>query len=333
MNTNRRTWLGALLAVTLWGGLGTADNAMNEARITMGLHFGGNARANDYALVPQQIAPDTWVLIGRREDFSRSNGGNIVNTAFITTGDGVLVIDSGPTRRYGEALRAAITKVTPQPIREVWNTHHHPDHVLGNQAFTDRPIKALDATRQALAAEGDSFLANVFRLTGDWAKGTELKLPDIPLHAGEQTIGQHRFQLLSLQGHTAGDLAIFDRTTGVLFAGDLVFNQRAPTTPHARLVDWLHSLDMLAALPFKVLVPGHGQPTSGDALRQPIAETRQWLRWLDQLLRDAALQGLDAAEVTARPLPPEFAAMPLARQELERSLAHIFRQVEADALR
>src|SRR5574337_1028454 len=33
----------------------------------------------DYLLQPRQIAADTWVLEGRLEDFSFSNGGNIVN--------------------------------------------------------------------------------------------------------------------------------------------------------------------------------------------------------------------------------------------------------------
>jgi uncharacterized sulfatase len=32
-----------------------------------------------------RIADDTWVLVGRSEDFSFANGGNIVNTAFIVT--------------------------------------------------------------------------------------------------------------------------------------------------------------------------------------------------------------------------------------------------------
>ena len=39
----------------------------------------------DYGLAPEQIAPDTWVLTGRSEDFSTRNGGNIVNTAFVVT--------------------------------------------------------------------------------------------------------------------------------------------------------------------------------------------------------------------------------------------------------
>ena len=289
--------------------------------------------AADYALTPRQVAADTWVVVGKTEDFSRDNGGDIVNTAFVATGDGVVVIDSGPTKRYGEALREAIGRVTREPIREVWNTHHHPDHVFGNQAFADRPIGALASTRAGLAAEGEAFLANVYRMTGDAARGTELVLPADTLQPGERSIGRHRFRLMQLAGHTAGDLAVLDLSTGVLFAGDLVFNQRAPTTPHADPKAWLQSLDTLAALPFTTLVPGHGEPTRGETLRRPIEQTRHWLSWLSALLREAAAQGLDPAEVAARPLPAEFADLPLARQELIRSLAHLFRQAEMDALR
>ncbi|ERO60860.1 hypothetical protein P308_11805 [Pseudomonas piscis] len=39
------------------------------------------ARAElDYRLEPRQIAEDTWLLEGGTENFSRDNGGNIVNT-------------------------------------------------------------------------------------------------------------------------------------------------------------------------------------------------------------------------------------------------------------
>jgi len=286
----------------------------------------------DYALQARQIAPDTWVVVGLREDFSRQNGGNIANTAFVATGEGVVVIDTGPTLHYGQALRKVIASVTPEPIREVWNTHHHPDHVFGNQAFADRPIRALNVTRQGLASEGDAFLSNVYRMTGDWAKGTEVVVPGDTLMPGEIAIGRHRFGIIAMNGHTASDLVVLDQTTGVLFAGDLVFNQRAPTTPHADLNHWLTSLDTITKLPVRVLVPGHGEPTAGPQLFQPVEQTRRWLVWLDSLLREAAEQGLDPAEIAERPLPAEFAALPLARQELIRSLAHLFRQLEADRL-
>ena len=59
----------------------------------------------DYQLKPRQIAEDTWLLEGSTDNFAKGNGGNIVNTAFIVTERGVVVIDTGPSKRYGEAWR------------------------------------------------------------------------------------------------------------------------------------------------------------------------------------------------------------------------------------
>jgi quinoprotein relay system zinc metallohydrolase 1 len=300
------------------------------ATVTVALPLPATATGPDaYRLQPRKIAADTWVVVGATEDFSRSNGGNIVNTAFVDTGDGVLVIDSGATFAYGRALRAAIATVTAAPVRELWLTHHHPDHFLGNQAFADVPIGALPGTIDGIRSEGNAFTDNIYRMAGDWAKGTEVLAPTRTLAAGARTIGRHRFRLLALAGHTAADLAVFDETTGVLFAGDLVFHGRAPTTPHATIARWQQSLDTLAALPFRVLVPGHGEP-AGDA--RAIAQTRRWLVWLDDTLRAAAAAGLDPAEVLELPMPAELAALPLARSELSRALVHLYRRLEAESL-
>lgn len=283
----------------------------------------------DYRLEPLRVADDTYVFVGEREDFSVRNGGNIVNTGFVVTGDGVVVIDTGPTRRYGEAMRQAIAKVTDQPLREVWITHHHPDHFLGNQAFADLPIGALETSTQGMRDEGQAFAANVYRLTGDWAKGTEPLPANRSLTGSVRSIGQHRFRLLPLAGHTGADLAVFDETSGVLFAGDLVFHQRTPTTPHADIAGWLAALDQLAALPFRVIVPGHGPAASTPV---PIEQTRAWLQWVDRTLKQAAADGLDPAEIMALPIPPELSGMALVKAELARSIAHLFRRLESRAL-
>ena len=89
----------------------------------------------DYRLKPRRIAENTWVIEGAVADFSRANGCNIINTAFIDTGDGVLVVNTGPSRLYGEQQRRAIAAVTPQPVRRVLNLNLHPDYFFGNQAW------------------------------------------------------------------------------------------------------------------------------------------------------------------------------------------------------
>ncbi|WP_313485106.1 quinoprotein relay system zinc metallohydrolase 1 [Stutzerimonas kunmingensis] len=283
-----------------------------------------------YTLQPRQIADDVWLLEGSTDNFDKANGGNIVNTGFIVTAAGVVVIDSGPSRRYGEAMRAAIASVTGRPVIKLLLTHHHPDHVLGNQAFADVPIAALAGTTELLREQGNAMAENMYRLVGDWMRGTEVVLPSETLAPGTLEIGGRSLRLLALRGHTGADLAILDERSGVLFAGDILFYQRALTTPNSPGLDvWLEDLDTLEALPWKRLVAGHG-PVADDA--EPFVQMRDYLGWLDGLLREAANGGADMNEVIQSPIPERFAGISLTRYELIRSVSHLYPRYEAMAL-
>lgn len=287
------------------------------------------AESLDYGLLPRKIADDTWVLIGKTEDFSRGNGGNIVNTAFVVTADGVVVIDSGPSRLYAEQMRHAIARITPKPVIRVFNTHHHPDHFLGNQVFADVATSALAPTIAGQKQEGVAFTDNVYRLSGDWIKGTESTPAREAIVPGVKVIGNHEFELIAMSGHTDGDLVIVDRSTGVLFAGDLVFYNRAPTTPHATIGQWLSALERLDTLSYRTMLPGHGDPVSDG---RAVEQTRRYLRWVESTLRQAADRGDEMAEVLGLAVPAELAAIPLSREEFARSVAHLYRRYEAATL-
>jgi len=299
----------------------------------VGFNAVASAADFDYHLAAQRVAENVYAFVGRNEDFTTRNGGNIVNTGFIVAPDGVVVIDSGPSLRYGQQMRQAIAALNAKPLALLINTHHHPDHFLGNQAFAGTPIAALPATIEGIASEGNAFAENLFRMTGDWMKGTEVLAPARALTAGVVEVAGRRLRLIALDGHTGADLAIYDETSGVLFAGDLVFNGRAPTTPHAEISHWLVALDRLEAVTreggFSALVPGHGV-VSRDAA--PIRQTRAWLLWLQGAMRQAARAGLDMNEVLALPLPAEFAELPVANSEYRRSVGHLFPAAEQEAL-
>jgi quinoprotein relay system zinc metallohydrolase 1 len=283
-----------------------------------------------YHLEPRRIAEGTWLVEGSTDNFAKDNGGAIVNVAFIDTGDGVLVIDTGPSKHYGEALRALIQQTTGKPVRRVLLTHHHPDHVLGNQAFTDVPIGALAGTGKLLKEQGNAMAENMYRLVGDWMRGTEVVLPTEAVEPGIVQMGSHRFRLVGLRGHTGADLAILDETTGVLFAGDIVFYQRALTTPNSPGLDiWLADLDTLQQLPWKLIVPGHG-PIATDAA--PFAQMRDYLGWLDSVMRDGIAQGADMNDLLRTPIPERFASVSLTRYELIRSVSHLYSRYEQKAL-
>lgn len=187
---------------------------------------------------------------------------------------------------------------------------------------------ALENTRQAMLRDGPGLLDNMYRLTGDWMKNTELALPQ-GIGAGIHSIGSHPLELISLNGHTEADMVIFDHRSGALFAGDLVFQGRTPTTPHASIKAWLAALDQLQALTrrgnFRVLVPGHGKPAPhAEALDQ----TRDYLRWLDKTLIAAARTGMDMTEVMTMPIPYPWSDLALAREEFQRSVSHLFPALE-----
>ena len=295
--------------------------------LTTGFQSAVSAGPLNYELNAAQVAPGTWVVQGKLEDFSRLNGGNIVNTGFIVTDDGVVVIDTGPSRRYGEALRKLIATVTDQPVRLVFNTHHHPDHFLGNQAFSDVGIRALPITREQIALHGNAFAENMYRLVGDWMRSTEVVLPSESAPEPLIELGDHRIRLLRFTGHSGADLVLFDETTGVLFASDIVFYQRALTTPHTPGIPvWLGELERIRDINFRVLVPGHGPVVSdGRALDQ----MQSYLKWLDKTLTESARSGLTMTEVIALPVPQQFREIALTKSEFSRSVAHLYPAYEA----
>lgn len=283
----------------------------------------------EYGLTAEQVAKNTWFVEGLTEDFSFENGGNIVNTAFIATSEGAVVLDTGVSRRYGEELRALIESTTGQPIKLVINTHQHPDHFLGNQAFADVPIASLAKTQQQIEQNGGAFAENMYRLVGDWMRGTESVTPNQVLEPGRMEIGGHSLELIELTGHSGADLVLFDHTTSVLFPFDMVFYQRALTTPHTPgLVQWQQELDQLRDIPFKVMLPGHG-PAVTDA--RALDQMQAYLTWLDGTLKQAAEQGLSMTEVMALPIPEQFDSIQLRQQEFERSVFHLYPDYEEAA--
>jgi len=275
----------------------------------------------DHRLQARALAPGVWVVEGANADFAPANGCNIVNTGFIATGAGVLVVDTGPSRRYGEQLRALIARTTPEPVVQVLQLNLHPDHFLGNQAFADVPRGATAATRAGIAREAAAYENNLYRLCGDWMKGTETRPPDSDVGPGRWRLGQRQFELVELAGHSASDLVLIDRTAGVAFVGGLVFAQRIPTTPHADIGRWLASLDRLAALLPPTVVPSHGPVHEGMA---GVDATRRYLRWLDRQFGAWAAAGWEMNEVLRAPVPDEFRAWAAFDTEYTRNVVHLY---------
>ncbi|NOW46750.1 quinoprotein relay system zinc metallohydrolase 1 [Novosphingobium sp. SG751A] len=285
--------------------------------------------AQRYTLKPDQVAPGVWVVRGADEAIAFANGGAIANCTILAAQGGAILCDCGPSLAYGQALAEWARKLTGGPVLRVLITHLHPDHAMGTAAFDPAIIAALPETRHELERDGRGFSDGMYRLLADWMTGTNVVLPGMDVTPGPFEIGGRALEAIALSGHSGGDLAIMDRASGTLIAGDLVFHNRAPATPDADLSAWRRSLDALDGRQFARLIPGHG---SVDATHGAIAQTRDWLTWLEGALALAVARGLDMGEAGDMVIPERFAGVALARYELQRSVSHFYARLEASEL-
>lgn len=287
-------------------------------------------RAADYAITPQAIGDGLWLVRGADEPIEAGNGGAIANIAIIATPAGTVLWECGPSVRYARALRQAAEQLTGKPVVRVYISHLHPDHGMGLATFDPAIVAALPGTIEALRAEGQGYADGMYRLLGDWMRGTDLMLPGRSISQAEEDFGGRRLTLLALSGHSSADLALLDAQSGLLLGGDLVFHDRAPSTPTADLPKWRASLDQLKALPHKGVMPGHGPFDPGGPAA--IAQTRDWIDWLETTLTQAVRDGLDMVEAGEVAIPDRFATMAAARYEVQRSVSHLYPALEAALL-
>jgi quinoprotein relay system zinc metallohydrolase 1 len=286
--------------------------------------------AGRYTLVPEVVAPGVWLVRGADAAISFANGGAIANAVILAASDprGSILIDCGPSLAYGRALGALAEKLTGGPVQRLFITHLHPDHAMGAAAFPPDRIAALPGTIKDLERDSRGFSDAMYRILADWMRGTEIVPPGLTVSPGAQVVAGRALTAYALSGHSAGDLALRDEATGTLITGDLVFHNRAPATPHADLAQWRASLDRLANIPHARLIPGHGPLDTGKA----IAQTRDWLDWLESTLRQAVRDGLDMGEAGDLPIPARFDGVAMARYEFQRSVSHLYPRLEAEIL-
>ncbi|NWK96434.1 quinoprotein relay system zinc metallohydrolase 1 [Sphingobium lactosutens] len=288
------------------------------------------ARAADYAVAPVPVADGIWMVHGADAPIEADNGGAIANIAIIDTPAGTVLCDCGPSLRYAHALRRVAEQLTGKPLVRVYATHLHPDHGLGIAAFDPAIVVALPGMIDALREQGQGFSDAMYRLLGDWMRGTDLILPGRPIATDSEDFGGRRLKLLALSGHSSADLALVDSKTGLMIGGDLIFHDRAPSTPTAALTAWRASLDRLKAERHGGVIPGHG-PFDPDGTAA-IDQTRDWIDWIEDALTQAVKSGLDMVEAGEMPIPDRFSTMAVARYEYQRSVSHLYPGLEAKLL-
>ena len=283
-------------------------------------------KAFDYKLKPIKLNENSYYFYGKEEYFSPLNGGDISNVSFIITQNSVILIDTGSSFEYGLQVKKAIEKITAKPIKYIINTHHHPDHFLGNSAFQS-DIFATPYTKNEITQNGDLYIVNLVNIVQSAMKDTKVKAPNKNLNSKILDLDGYKLEVLYLDGHTKSDVAIFDSQTKILYSADLVFHKRTPATAHADIKKWIKSLEELQKIDYKFLVSGHGIATTS---KEPIKENISYLKYLDETLKQSAKDGLDIFEILEKPIPKEFESFTMFKEEFERSVINLYPSYEKD---
>lgn len=284
-------------------------------------------KAFDYKLTPIKLNENSYYFYGKEEYFSSLNAGDISNVSFIITQNSVILIDTGSSYEYGLQIKEAIQKVTKNPIKYIINTHHHPDHFLGNSAFTQSDIFATPYTKEEISKNGELYLLNLVNLVQSAMKNTSIKAPNQLLSTEDLEFDGYKLKLLYLDGHTKSDLAIYDEKTKILYASDLVFYKRTPATSHANIQKWIKALEELQKIDYSILIAGHGISSTS---KEPIKENIAYLKFLDETLKQSAKNGLDIFEILEKPIPKEFESFTMFKEEFERSVINLYPTYEKD---
>lgn len=279
------------------GGLrrGLASLALALGALGAGAQTQAQGPAPDAVTVsmpPVQVAPRSYFVQGQSALGSAANQNFISNAGFVVTDSSVVVIDALGSPALARRLLEEIRRITPKPVSHVLVTHYHADHVYGLQAF-----KAAGATIVAQRSALEYLNSDTARLRLEasrqdlfpWIDEHTRLLPADRWLDGDADlqIGGLQFQLRAVgPSHTPEDMVIHVPAERVLFAGDTVFRGRIPFVGQADSRHWIAALEGLLRFDARVMVPGHGPPSTEPA--EDIRLTRDYLAYLRQAMGEAA---------------------------------------------
>jgi glyoxylase-like metal-dependent hydrolase (beta-lactamase superfamily II) len=257
--------------------------------------------------------------------FAVLNEANLVcdaNSGLINAGGGV-VIDTQTDLSHARQMIELFGSVWSGMPRYVVLTHEDIDHVAGNQLFPGAEIiahraaaermtytadptesqklqHALDdpTTRAMLEAAhpGLVAVASQMRATFDF-DGIELVLPTTVFddHYVLDLDGTTANMIYVGPSHQAGDVIVHVPSEGVLFAGDVLFNESTPMGWVGSYQQFSDTLDRIIALDPATIVPGHGPVCGVDAVRREQEYFRHVLEESRKCF-EAGLTSVEAAE-------------------------------------
>ncbi len=230
----------------------------------------------------REVAPGVYLQPGGFEPERGPDG----NTIIFDAPQGLVVVDTGRHSWHSDAI-LAYARERGRPIAAIVNTHWHLDHSSGNgrlkavypsarlytTSAVDRVIapggflvRNMDGARAMLAgSEITQVQREEVQIFLDTMAESHVLRPDVVIDRTQRLrLGGRRFDAHVTNGAvTDADVWFYDRRTHVAVIGDLV-TFPAPFFETACPQRWREALDEVWMTPFRIAIPGHGEPMTRD---------------------------------------------------------------------
>jgi glyoxylase-like metal-dependent hydrolase (beta-lactamase superfamily II) len=264
------------------------------------------------------------------------------NHVVLRSDAGCVVVDSGYDKHVPLmlALIASRMGLDGRPLAKLVNTHCHSDHVGGNAALR----RAYGCTIAVPAGEAPLIDAWDERaLLYEYAdqRAERFAVDEILVPGSTHTWGDIEWRALAAPGHAMGALVFFNDEHRILISGDALWQNgygivMPPELDPGALPATRATLEMIATLDARCVVPGHGEPFT-DVGRGARARLRAHRRVRSRSDAHRAPRAEGAARVlAARPRADAArvaAALRRARRRLSRIQCAIFPARPGDARR
>ena len=199
---------------------------------------------------------------GRLTDKLAVVDGGGSNVLAFSTGDGLVLVDSGAPKSGDQVMAALKDLAADAKVQTLFNTHYHLDQTGNNEVFAAAGAKIIAHERTREWMSSDYWVPAEDRYEKarpKAARPTETFLTTGSLKAGAEQIDYGYLPL----AHTSGDIYVFFKTSNVLAVGDVASPLRDPA------LDWftgawiggrVDAMDILLALSNEQtrIVPAYG---------------------------------------------------------------------------
>lgn len=184
-------------------------------------------------------------------------------------------------------------------------THSHWDHILGPERFPGVEVVAqANYLAEVAGAGGDRIRREIAAWEGEYGLGRErpfaIPAPDqLFAETLVLSVGSLSLLLAHAPGHAADQLVVYHAESATLWASDILSDVEIPFISHS-LAAYERTLAVLSTREIRVLVPGHGRPTTDPAeIRARLSGDLAYLAELRERVERVVRQGGAVEEAVA----------------------------------